>query len=100
MLNTLFLLNYFINLFFFCSATDKYGNTAPRCGFFHNFKKGECLVKKWDRDKEELLDVSREEIAQYKTNILNLDQFLGPYPFEEQAKWNGLSSLLTGIYYD
>lgn len=84
---------------FFClySATDKYGNTAPRCGFFHSFKKGECLVKKWDKDAEELVDAPKQEIINYKTNVLFFDDCLGPYPYEEQPKWNGLSSLLTGM---
>lgn len=84
--------------FRFNSATDKYGNTAPRCGFFHSFKKGECFVKKWDKDNEELVDVLRVEVVRYKTNVLHFDDCLGPYPYEEYAKWNGLSSLLTGMY--
>ncbi|KAL4132009.1 hypothetical protein QTP88_009230 [Uroleucon formosanum] len=81
--------------FVYYSAADKYGNTAPRCGFFHNFKKGECLVKKWDNNNEILVDVPRLEIVQYKTNTLYFDDCLGPYPYEELSKWNGLSSLLT-----
>ncbi|VVC44710.1 AAR2, N-terminal,AAR2, C-terminal,A1 cistron-splicing factor, AAR2 [Cinara cedri] len=82
--------------FMYYSATDKYGNTAPRCGFFHSFKKGECLIKKWDKDNEILVDdIPKAELIQYKTNVLHYDNCLGPYPYEEQAKWNGLSSLLT-----
>lgn len=45
-----------------------------------------------------LVDVPRLEIVQYKTNILYFDDCLGPYPYEELPKWNGLSSLLTGMY--
>lgn len=79
------------------SATDKYGNTAPRCGFFHCFKKGDCLVKKWDKDNEVFVDdIPKAELIQYRTNILHYNDYLGPYPYEEQDNWNGLSSLLTG----
>jgi len=44
-----------------------------------------------------LVDVPRLEIVQYKTNILYFDDCLGPYPYEELSKWNGLSSLLTSM---
>lgn len=79
----------------FASATDKYGNTAPRCGFFHNFKKGERLVKKWDRVNEEFVSLPRLQCVEF-ANVLSFDDSLGPYPYEELSKWNGLSSLLTG----
>jgi len=85
-----------LKMFFLLSATDKYGNIAPRCGFFHCFKKGECFVKKWDMVNEEFIDVSRAEIVRFKTNVLYFDDSLGPYPYEELEKWNSLSSLLTG----
>jgi len=44
-----------------------------------------------------LVDVPRLEIVQYKTNVLYFDDCLGPYPYEELSKWNGLSSLLTSM---
>lgn len=55
-------------------------------------------MKKWDKDTEELVNVLKVDLIWYKTNILHLDDCLGPYPYEEYAKWNGLSSLLTGMY--
>lgn len=36
------------------SATDEHGELAPRVGFFHNFKKSDFLVKKWDKKLEDL----------------------------------------------
>lgn len=34
------------------SAVSKDGSTAPRTGFFHYFKKGEIIIKKWDNSDE------------------------------------------------
>ena len=33
---------------------NKYGEMAPRCGFFHDFKKTEFLVKRWDSKEEDI----------------------------------------------
>lgn len=37
------------------SAVDKtFGESAPRVGFFYNFKKSEFLIKQWDVEKEDI----------------------------------------------
>jgi hypothetical protein len=33
---------------------DSEGDVAPRVGFVHNFKKSECVVKKWDSATEDI----------------------------------------------
>ena len=52
-----------------------------RSGFFHDFKSGELMVRKWNNDQEsfELLQ-DPEELARFRHSILELDPFLGPYP--------------------
>ncbi|XP_014252497.1 protein AAR2 homolog [Cimex lectularius] len=79
------------------SASGKYGDVAPKVSFLHNFKKSEVLVKKWDIDSERmsLETVSDEEVARFKTNLLNLDHFLGAYPFETYDLWQKLSKHIS-----
>lgn len=36
------------------SATDEFGETTPKIGFFHIFKKSEFIVKCWDEKEEDL----------------------------------------------
>jgi len=36
------------------SVVNSDGEVAPRVGFVHNFKKSECLVKKWDSAAEDI----------------------------------------------
>ncbi|CAH0558993.1 unnamed protein product [Brassicogethes aeneus] len=78
--------------YIFYSATSNTGDIAPRTGFFHNFRKSEILVKKWDSQLEDISqeEVSQEEIVRLKDNIKALDGFLGPYPFDILDKWNNL----------
>ncbi|XP_017783525.1 PREDICTED: protein AAR2 homolog [Nicrophorus vespilloides] len=83
--------------YIFYSAVGSYGEISPRVGFFHNFRKSELLVKKWDKEKEDISseEVSESEVLQLRDNILALDKFLGPYPFDISEKWNNLSTHLT-----
>lgn len=85
--------------YIFYSNVDKLGDTAPRIGFFHYFHKGEVLVKKWDKETEDIsLDqVSEHEVAGLTNSLFALDKFLGPYPYDILEKWESLTSHLTGI---
>ncbi|KAH1021951.1 hypothetical protein HUJ04_011433 [Dendroctonus ponderosae] len=78
----------------FYSSVSNTGDVAPRCGFFHNFKKGELLVKKWSKLHEGVSSeiISEAEVVGLKENIQALDQFLGPYPFNVWEKWKSLTS--------
>lgn len=80
------------------SPSDVYGMVSPKVGFFHNFKRSEFLVRKWDKAKEDIsLElVSQTEVVGLKDNIEALDQFLGPYPFDVWKKWSFLTSYITG----
>lgn len=83
--------------YIFYSNVDKLGDTAPRIGFFHYFHKGEVLVKKWDKETEDIsLDqVSEHEVAGLTNSLFALDKFLGPYPYDILEKWESLTSHLT-----
>ncbi|CAH1373516.1 hypothetical protein MTP99_014899 [Tenebrio molitor] len=76
------------------SATD---DIAPRIGFFHNFKRGEVLVKKWDKKTEQISaePVKESEVVNLKENLVALDGFLGPYPYDILDKWVSLCSDIT-----
>ncbi|XP_018333929.1 protein AAR2 homolog [Agrilus planipennis] len=83
--------------FIFYSCVSKTEDIAPRRGFFHNFKKSEFLVKKWNKGKEDLCleEVDNKEVVGLKDNYIALDKFLGPYPFEIHKRWSALISHIT-----
>ncbi|CAG9765283.1 unnamed protein product [Ceutorhynchus assimilis] len=83
--------------YIFYSSVGDYGDTAPRNGFFHRFKKGEMIVRKWDQFNEciSLESVPETEIVGLKDNIQALDQFLGPYPFTIWDKWKSLTDNIS-----
>lgn len=85
--------------YIFYDSVSNTGDTAPRIGFFHHFKKGEVLVKKWDRELEKISEetVSEEEVVRFKENLPALDGFLGPYPFDIHDKWLNLTSNISGV---
>lgn len=87
-----------IHYVFFSAVSDNTGDTAPRTGFFHNFKAGEVLVKKWDKINECISNdvVSESEIVGLKENLKALDGFLGPYPYDIYEKWTGLTTHISG----
>lgn len=66
-------------------------------GFFHVFEKQEMIVRKFDLRTEVLsTDVCPdEEIDSLKTNMEDLDRFLGAYPYEMWRKWISLTSRIT-----
>ena len=54
--------------FVFYSSVGKTGDTAPRTGLFHFFKRREIFVKKWDATVEDMVDVvlSEDELDGYR----------------------------------
>lgn len=84
--------------YIFYSAVSDTGDTAPRTGFFHNFKKSEVIAKKWDKENDCISSdvVSEAEIVRLKDNIRALDNFLGPYPYDVWEKWVFLTADITG----
>ncbi|XP_069682395.1 protein AAR2 homolog [Periplaneta americana] len=79
------------------NAINKDGDTAPRVGFIHNFKKSEFVAKKWDPETEDIstTEVSEEQISRIKADLLNLDKFLGPYPFDVWKRWKNLTNKIS-----
>lgn len=102
------------------SATDEYGESAPRVGFFHHFKRSEFVVKRWDTKLEDLSSDSKlgmnylflvnrlksnrmiihvyltaapeETVERLKCNIKELDRYLGPYPYDVWNSWKELTN--------
>lgn len=83
--------------FIYYSGVSKYGQSAPRTGFFHMFAPGEVLVRKWNKYNETMSEeiVSEEETERFRSNLRDLDQFLGAYPYEKWRKWVSLTSYIT-----
>lgn len=83
--------------FIYYSAKSKLGDVAPRTGFFYEFKQKEILVKKWDKQLEDIKmeSISLEEMERYELNKEELDRFLAPYPYENYKKWVSLTDHIT-----
>ncbi len=74
--------------------------SAPRTGFFHNFKRREILVKHWNKRDEDIAEeryTDPDEIARYRDTLQDLDRFLGPYPYETLKKWVSLSNHVNEV---
>ncbi|KAH7695613.1 AAR2 protein, partial [Aphelenchoides avenae] len=69
---------------------------APRIGFWHCFKEGEIIVRKWDKAAEDFADYlsNNAEIERIRTNLKNLNTNLGPYPYENYRSWTALSTYI------
>ncbi|UMM16342.1 hypothetical protein L5515_013388 [Caenorhabditis briggsae] len=78
--------------FVYCSI-----KSAPRIGFFHNFKAGEIVVKKWNKEAETFEDgeVPAEQIPEKKRQLKSMDNSLAPYPYENYRSWYGLTDFIT-----
>ncbi|KYN21034.1 PREDICTED: protein AAR2 homolog [Trachymyrmex cornetzi] len=79
------------------SAANEFGELAPRVGFFHDFQKGEFLVKKWDNEKEDVSSesVPDEAVQRLKDNLKELNRYLGSYPYEILKSWTKLTNDIT-----
>ncbi|EEZ98158.1 protein AAR2 homolog [Tribolium castaneum] len=86
-----------VHFIFYNSVSATTDDVAPRVGFFHNFKPGEVLVKKWSKVNEQISDeqVNESEIVSLKENLRALDGFLGPYPFDIAERWASLVGSIT-----
>ncbi|XP_060524301.1 protein AAR2 homolog isoform X1 [Cylas formicarius] len=82
--------------YIFYSSVSNTGDTAPRTGFFHFFKKSEVYVKKWDNITQ---GISTEEVSNKDVgltdNLKVLDRFLGPYPYDILDRWKILTANIT-----
>ena len=59
--------------FVFYAAVGRTGQSAPRTGFFHYFKQREIVVKKWDKDTEDVVDqhLTTEELDCFRAGKVN-----------------------------
>lgn len=86
-----------IHFVYYSSQGPDSSTGGIRTGFFHNFKQREVLVKKWDKYNEDIQlgVVSAEEQSRAESSLRELDQFLGPYPYESYKKWVSLTNHIT-----
>ncbi|KAK7068671.1 a1-alpha2 repression [Halocaridina rubra] len=83
--------------FIYYSAVSNQGDTAPRTGFFHYFKRKELIVRHYDVAMEDLKDEDEDpgEVGRLQSNLRQLDQYLGAYPAETWEKWVSLTQHIT-----
>ncbi|XP_055588019.1 protein AAR2 homolog [Uranotaenia lowii] len=81
--------------FVHCASQGPYGETAPRVGFCHYFKRNEIVVREWDNEKEELRlrihENVEQEVARIRENLRNLDRYLAPYDYNSLSNWTKLT---------
>ncbi|XP_043469888.1 protein AAR2 homolog [Leptopilina heterotoma] len=84
------------------SAVDKFEEKSSRIGFIRWFKKAEFIVKRWDIREETLSSepVSDEAIQGLKDNLLDLDRYLGPYPYDIWKQWQELTNRIDSDIVD
>ena len=71
-------------------------STAPRTGFFHNFGRGEMIVRRWDPKIEDVVDdLSDEDKVRMKEDMKNIDKHLGVDPYHSWKKWISMSSHIS-----
>ncbi|XP_023220416.1 protein AAR2 homolog [Centruroides sculpturatus] len=83
--------------FIYYSGVSKYGQSAPRTGFFHVFSPKEVLVRKWNKFDETMSEeiVNSEETERFRSNLKDMDRFLGAYPYKMWRNWVALTSYIT-----
>jgi len=85
-----------LHFVYYSSVNVKERTTAPRTGFFHNFGRGELVARRWSPQEEDIVDtVSPEDVLRMKADLLNLDQYLGSYPYVSWRKWISLSNRIS-----
>ena len=84
-----------IHFVYYSSVNLGTRSTAPRTGFFHNFGRGEMVVRRWDPKIEDVVESSSEEVERVKADSRGLDTRLGVYPYDSWSKWISLSNRLT-----
>lgn len=79
--------------FIYFSAVNRQGDTAPRTGFFHVFAAREVVVRHYDPVAEDLKveETNAEEVERIRSNLREMDRFLGPYPLDSWRKWISLT---------
>ena len=80
------------------SPSSHVGEISPIMGFFHNFTRGEVVVREWDSKLGifiKMKDEEQEERLKLGVRRMEFDLGLAPYPLETLKKWNDLSSFIT-----
>lgn len=82
--------------FVYCASRGPYGDSAPRVGFAHFFKRSEIIIREWDNEREELRERIQEgEKEKIRENLRTLDRFLAPYDCTGLLKWKNLTANVT-----
>lgn len=73
--------------------------SGPRTGFFLSLQQRDLRVLHWDQANEEvdLTPASEQETEAIRTNIQEMDKFLGPYPYDTLKKWISLTTFINEL---
>ncbi|XP_019852377.1 PREDICTED: protein AAR2 homolog [Amphimedon queenslandica] len=86
-----------LHMIYYSSVSKDGRETGPRCSFFHFFKPKEILVRVWNPRDEELTEENVDQllIDRLRENLYEMDNCLGPYPYEHLKKWLALTNYIT-----
>ncbi|VDP81097.1 unnamed protein product [Schistosoma curassoni] len=71
--------------------------SGQRVGFVANFTQPGFIVKKWQKEKEDFIDIklTDNEVERIISNFDEISMYLGQYPAESHRDWISLSNFIT-----
>ncbi|KAA0183907.1 hypothetical protein FBUS_03431 [Fasciolopsis buskii] len=79
------------------SAVNAENEFGQRTGFGIWISQSEFIVKQWNAEEEDFIDVqlTADDVERYNANFEEISLYLGPYPSECHRDWISLTSLIT-----
>ncbi|CAH8639273.1 unnamed protein product [Schistosoma guineensis] len=83
--------------FVYYSAVNSDCMSGQRVGFVANFTQPGFIVKKWQKEKEDFIDIklTDNEVERIISNFDEISMYLGQYPAESHRDWISLSNFIT-----
>ncbi|CAH8667461.1 unnamed protein product [Schistosoma rodhaini] len=83
--------------FVYYSAVNSDCMSGQRVGFVANFSQPGFIVKKWQKEEEDFIDINLtdDEIERIISNFDEISMCLGQYPAELHRDWISLSNFIT-----
>ncbi|KAH8864885.1 Protein AAR2 isoform 2 [Schistosoma japonicum] len=84
--------------FVYYSAVNSDCLSGQRVGFVTNVSEPGFIVKKWQKEEEDFVDVNLtdDEIERIISNFDEISMYLGQYPIDSYRDWISLSNFITG----
>jgi len=85
--------------FVYASSINRAGDQhGPRCSFYYDFGERQILIKRWstiNEDFDESFEPTEELRDRYRSNLRDLDRYLGAYRFSSYTTFSRLTDKIT-----